>query len=165
MLFLYAKTVTESRHGWAQGVIVVRHQCFVGPELTLPPGALDLPLARMFHSEETSCQRKTRPLLGRGDVVAASPDFVGPTGRRFHTRACEIFGLDGHPRGTVLETRVAGIRLRRRVAGNRNRVVLARGVLVESIGFVIVPKIAHTGAVRGAAVADVVINILVPAAG
>ncbi|MBM3851746.1 MAG: DEAD/DEAH box helicase [Verrucomicrobia bacterium] len=50
-------------------------------------------LARIFHSEETSGQRKIRPPLGRGDSIAASPDKVGPTGRIFHTRGCEIFGL------------------------------------------------------------------------
>jgi len=60
------------------------------------------PSARIFHSEETSGQRKTRPpspdqsgRVGRSDSVAASPDFVGPTGRRFHTSRCEIFGWGG----------------------------------------------------------------------
>ena len=57
------------------------------------PGAL----VRIFHSETRSFQRKIRPPSGRGDFVAASPDFVGPTGRRFHTSECEIFGLTRQP--------------------------------------------------------------------
>ena len=50
-------------------------------------------LTRIFHSHEDFFQRNIRPPSGRSDFVAVSPDEVGPTGRRFHTSECEIFGL------------------------------------------------------------------------
>jgi len=62
-------------------------------------GAPRLQLARIFHREESFCQRKICPPSGRGSSVAASPDDVGPTGRRFHTRECEFFGLDDRHHG------------------------------------------------------------------
>jgi diacylglycerol kinase family enzyme len=62
------------------------------PLVVAPHGRVNL-LARIFHSETRPFQRKIRPPSGRGDFVAVRPDFVGPTGRRFHTSGCGIFGL------------------------------------------------------------------------
>jgi hypothetical protein len=45
-------------------------------------------LARRFHALQEIFQRNFRPPSGRGGFVAACPDFVGPTGRRFHTSEC-----------------------------------------------------------------------------
>ena len=51
-------------------------------------------------THEAVNQRNFRPPSGRSDSVAslprcvgARPDRVGPTGRRFRTSGCEIFGL------------------------------------------------------------------------
>jgi hypothetical protein len=50
-------------------------------------------LARIFPSHGNIFERKIRRARGQSDSVAASPDEVGPTGRRFRTSGCEIYGL------------------------------------------------------------------------
>ena len=58
---------------------------------------LDRLLAQIFHSHEGDLHRNIRLPCEQSDFVAASPDEVGPTGRRFCTSECEFFGLaDNH---------------------------------------------------------------------
>jgi hypothetical protein len=53
-------------------------------------------LARIFHTYGDYFQRNIRFPFGKSDFVAASPDKVGPTGRRCLYCWYEIFGLEGN---------------------------------------------------------------------
>jgi len=83
-------TTTESWKpaGWPLGKL---RPIPPGDRADCPPAAGPLPLTRIFHehrnasSEKSACQRQ-------GDLVAASPDKVGPSGANI-PRLREMFGL------------------------------------------------------------------------